>query len=440
MCLLTVFNFALADDWHSRTVTEDNTTWKVQASLNLTPSAHVKDVSGTANITGTNINFNLEAKFLAMYVDDEGTHYWNSTWENGKVVHVKVWNGGNPANDTPTKDWFPSDGDIAEQHAIRFASSHFSDASTPNIVVEAKFKVWKNSPYSQATETITLTLPTLVYNKAITLATLEVFLDEASPPHYSKVGDPDFNDPDNVVGTAANVASEGRTALTGGAIKNALVPGHANNDTDWRESTSGVPRLDEKMCLANIFFACTHGETGTYWRSAHSDELWFSPTTSNEVKTYVTTQLGGSARSVTDYVLGFFYACDTLANGPNNPRAFQLSPDTPVANKGYVGFTSFVRPQLNHPSNEYLNEHAKKLLENLAAGYPLQRALDRTQNVNGETDGSANYKRAQNRTYSSLKMIIRGDNYTRLVNVYLTKAEYDSLTESERNSWYWVIS
>ncbi len=220
-------------------------------------------------------------------------------------------------------------------------------------------------------------------------------------------------------------------------MNHALVPDHGNGTT-WRESTP-TQRLDEDMSIATVLFATTHGEA-VKWRAAHTDEITYSPAYSNEVKTYVTTRPGNPRppREAPDYTLALLYACETLNNSNNNPTAFQLLPPIgSYADKGYLGFTSPVDYQLYYPSSETLDKHVEKLFDHLKAGVPLEQALIKTQNSPGE-GGDNDYKRPKTFVSGgdgrSLKMVLRGDPYTRLVNVCLNASEWASVSQGVRDS------
>ncbi len=322
-------------------------------------------------------------------------------------------------------------------HEVRFASTHFADGTTKNITLRGEFHGWKNTnPLEEFTEIFTATLPATIYNKVLALTTVEQFIPESAdseppiPAHYSKPGDADYPNPPHVANAAKRIVDDAIIKLTGTAMNHSLVPGNGDG-TNWREFT-GTAILSEKMCLATLFFTCTHGEV-SLWRASHTDELTYSPFLSNDVKTYVTSKPDLSLRDVPDYTLAIFYSCETLVNSNNNPRAFQLSPDVLYPNKAYVGSGAHLHYQLWTPVPEELDEHSKRLTSFLAAGDPLEIALYKTQSplVKG-------FKKAKTTAGGPVDLTVRGDPYARIVNVYLSQSEFAAAPAEVRNSWFWV--
>ncbi len=410
----------------------EGTGWNATLKIVVTQSDHAKAQGNNLLVTGTNINIVVTSSFVNVVpLPNEPQFNW---------VKLKIGQIG----DDPIKTW-ENVKTSPVSHDVRFASTHFTDGSTQNIILEGQFHGWTtDNPPVEVTETFTATLPVVIYNKALALTTVESWIPPivaADPGHYSKPGDSDYPNPPLVPDTAKRIVDDAITKLTGTAMKHTLVPENGDG-RNWREF-QGPAALCEAMTLATLFFACTHGEmnvtTAGHWRASHTDVLTFSPANANDVKTYVTTKPDLSLRNVPDYTLAMFYACETLNNSSNNPRAFQLKPDIPTyPNKGYAGFANRVHYLLHSPTGETLDEHSKLVLQYMAEGMPLQVALDQVQLKNSPPKRKV--PMADNPPYGQLYMIVRGDPYARIVNVYLKKEDYDTVSAEVRNSWFWVKS
>jgi hypothetical protein len=185
-----------------------------------------------------------------------------------------------------------------------------------------------------------------------------------------------------------------------------------------------------------LFYAYTHGEI-PLWRASHTDELYYSGSPS-EVSAYVNTKPGGGARDVPVYNLAVFHSCQTLnASGSNNqnPRSFGLlgTNDATLPNQAYAGFAAAVHYTLLKPQGQTLDEHAKRLFERLAAGERMEFALLQTQDDAHTQDPKWPHVPGSS---SALYMIMRGDEFARIVNVYLNENEWNQYPEV-RDSWYW---
>lgn len=287
----------------------------------------------------------------------------------------------------------------------------------------------------------------VIYNKAICMATVEEIVARSQPILYVKPGDNGYPSPANTAETAKKICDAARMYLadSDGDHLNHMnyVLAEGNGDgTSWRESAEGAPRLDQQMCWATLFFVSTHGENDR-WRASHTDEITFTPYLTGEVLSYVTTKPDPAhpedprlPRTVPDYTFAAFYTCETLNNTLNNPSGFKLLINQlPQPDKGYVGTGAILHYQLYSPSNETLDEHAKKLLRHLLAGEPLEIALNNTEEADPDR------KRAKSAaTGGWLKLLIRGDPYTRLVNVYLSASEWAAAPQEVKDNWFWVIS
>ncbi len=153
--------------------------WKAQLEVHLTSSAHVKAVGSEAWVTGTNVNMLVKGWFPPVTSEDPP----GGPWPNGEIEFLELKIDGNLI-----KRWTP--GQVpSEQHAVRFASTKFSDGASKDITLEGNFKVWDNeTPPNEDSVPCTATLPVKIHNKLISLATVEIFFDLGNPPHYSKPG------------------------------------------------------------------------------------------------------------------------------------------------------------------------------------------------------------------------------------------------------------
>ncbi len=418
--------------------------WKARLSIVLTPSVHVVERAGEALISGTNVNFTVGAEFPPLTIPPDLP---GGPWAHTSIEWIELTIGGEPS---PPVRWEPGEvplpgGPPGVSHAIRFASTHFADGPAVDIVLQGRFRVWNDAtPPLEDSVQFTATLPARVYNKAIALATVEQWIPN-DPEHWSKPGDSDYPNPAPVAATAALAVAAVIPFLIGPAMRHTLIPSATFDGKSWRESDD-PNRLDDKMCDATFFYACTHGTDATF-RASHTDELTYTGLGDSDVRRYVTTRPGTPRlpRDVPAYSMAIFHSCETLGPVSSNfcPKAFRVLPDeypnpyVPFPNQAYAGFGGVCHYQLYFPSGENLEKHAERLLYRLSQGDYLELALLRTQN-SLYTPTPKKPKDAVHQQH--MAMIIRGDPYARIVNVYLSKSEWDSVSDSVRNSWYWVIS
>ncbi|BBO24207.1 MAG: hypothetical protein L6Q31_05355 [Fimbriimonadaceae bacterium] len=328
------------------------------------------------------------------------------------------------------------------QRAVRFSSTHFPHGSSVVIELYGKAILERNEGESSIVER-TLRVLLSPYNTAIALGTVEEFLDQLDPPHFSKPGDPDYPGNPPYASMAALATQAIIPILTGQSMNHVMVEGNGTG-TDWREST-GPARLDVRLSQATLMFACTHGSS-THWRSSKSDELYYFGL-ENEVATYVSTGFGEPRppREVPEYNLAVFHACETLSTQSSNfnPKAFRLlplaypNPASVYQNKGYAGFANLVYYELIQPSGQTLDRHAATLFQFLASGHRLQHALNLTHGDDPDVETQPYWPRSRN-AGTLMRMIVRGDPHTRLVNVYLSASEWLA-NASDRDSWFWIL-
>jgi len=107
------------------------------------------------------------------------------------------------------------------------------------------------------------------------------------------------------------------------------------------------------------------------------------------------------------------------------PAAFQVATIPGViADKAYAGFTASVWSLTQ--KNFSLSKHAEIVYSELAGGKRIAVAV---KSVNDQTQpvGSKG---------QSLRMVVRGDLYAKIVNVYQNETELGQ--ENRSGSWYWV--
>lgn len=185
---------------------------------------------------------------------------------------------------------------------------------------------------------------------------------------------------------------------------------------------SGNKLLRESDLLTHFkqstaFFGFTHGAT-TYFRSCEIDELVFT-FPSSEVRGYVT-----SGRTVPPHNLVVMHACCTCGGSGNaqyhSGWSFDVSNiPNPIPGRAYAGFTTVVWSigVQNHP----IDLHAKLVYRKLAEGLSIFKAVE-----------YANEKaKAKSGIGTSLNMVIRGDQFARLINVYTG--------QNESSNWFMVL-
>ena len=377
-------------------------------------------------VSGTNVNFIVSATtgVRPMPIPDDEPAY-----TSGYVGMYAVSIGT-----TTVSSEVLSPGPFELLEGIRFASTHFADDASIPIEFDVIFVL-----QGQGLPDYPVALPPVVvnlkaYNKALYLATMEYW----SGTQFLKPDDQGYPVPCQTADVAKLVIDAGAAKLNGTTMNHTTVPDNGDGTT-YRES-EGQNRLDTNLSLATVMFACTHGEQGRF-RASHADELWYSPTYSNEVKTYVTSKPGTPRppRDVPPYNMAFFYACETLAGGNNAPIAFGLlglgSPGEVFPNKAYLGFAGKVKETLYQPSTETLEKHSERLMSFLMQGYTVTDALRWTQDPNGNPSA----KRARSWSDGLIDMLVKGDTYARLVNVYLSGAELAIVNKEVLNRWWWVV-
>jgi hypothetical protein len=440
-----------AEDPLVKEETRSHDGWKCRLRISVTASPHVVVAGGgEVLISGTNVNFAITADFppLTSPPDPPGR-----TWNHTFIDNLKSRIGNEPASPI---EWQPGEvpkpgdppGPPGVGHEVRFARTHFGDGSTIQIWLEGKFRVVDDDPEDSDQDTFSIELPLKVYNKAILLATVEEYVPGYDPP-YVKQGQPGWPGAMFSAAAAAAIPLVEALLLGAGPMKHSKIDGHPSDARTWKES-DGPNRLDQQMRWPTLFFAFTHGET-TNFRSSYAgpppdpplvgdDRLVFSPAAGSEVATYVSAQ-----RDVPVHNLVIMEGCSTLSSSTSYeaPKAFNVvvSSSENYPNRGYAGFTSPVHYQLLHPQGENLEKHAERLFTRLSQGDRLQWALWRTQGDNRAGPVDPDYKEPKSvNAGTSIAMVVRGDPYARLVNVYLSAFEWASVDDEVRDSWYWIRS
>lgn len=374
-------------------------------------------------VSGTNVNFSFTVTAppiptWAPYTPTPvGTHPYNRVRITSIVLKIGGTNVYSGAG-SPTA----LEGDMVTKN-VRYASTHFDDDQSVEIKLDATVELscvddgnpgTIPPPYTLVCPTLTIT--NKMYNKGLTLATKEEFYDPPAdnstppvdpPPGYYVPPTP-FTD--GFATASQNTMPFARSALTG--MKHTIL-----NSQDLLRETN----LDPLFKQATTFLGFTHGELD-HFRACEIDQVFFTPTSSNEVKTYV--QGGRTAPQMNMVVL---HACSTLGGGSMAPVAFgvmqQTVPQIDYPDRAMSGFTAIVWSigQNSMP----IDQHAKYLYGRLAAGDTIKEAVDAANRKYG----------SKNDKQQALKMVYRGDYYARLINVYQSKSEW---SESRRGSWYWV--
>jgi len=206
----------------------------------------------------------------------------------------------------------------------------------------------------------------------------------------------------------------------------------ANPDTTWR-----TQNLDAEMSKYTAFFAFTHGENTNpvhFRASVGPNTVSDGQVYGSEVRTYVS-----AGRAIPDYQLAIFYAC-SLGGSTSMPYGFWI-----VINeqpwKGIAGFSEqcfyrLYRPNQTVPERT-LDEHAKKLMEHLSQGFPLQVALNKMQ-----VEAPLENRLVPLKAGGSQMRMTASNGYARLRYVFLEPWRFDpayATNAASVNTWYWLL-
>jgi len=367
-------------------------------------TSHEKD----AKVSGTNVNWAFRVNWGSV------AGYSGGTWDQVSIIHLKV------QCDDLNETFIPAPGPQGPtlSKTIRFASTHFNDDSTITFTIKGKLDLvdLDNGMGSKQVE-FTHTATLVAYNKGLTLATKEEYWDppvdnSTDPPTDRPKGywieSPQF--PDGYAQASQDAMPSARSALT--TAKHTIL-----NSSNFLSESELAPLLKQATC----FFGFTHGET-TNFRASQTDQLYFSGNP-NEVANYVQ-----SNRTALPFNMVVMHACNTVGASGNGswqaPAAFQVATIPGViADKAYAGFTASVWSLTQ--KNFSLSKHAEIVYQQLVAGKTIKYAVD-----------AANKKVIPKvKSGSPLFMVVKGDPYSKIVNVYLNSGEWTK----ERDSQWFVV-
>ena len=272
---------------------------------------------------------------------------------------------------------------------VVFASNHFSDGEAIPVKVQANFLLTGTTsigaPLTAADHSV------VAYNRGLATSTGQI-ASSTSPSGYEVPATPTTDNWDTVSTYAAN-----------DAITKLVAMGHAN--------LSGATRLKKSQLLPRLkemtaYFGFTHGEVDGFLAglpesgvATDADKLLFGSGYSS-----VVGQAVSSMRTAPPPNMVILHACDTLTRDAKVVDAFGLTGRTDAA---YAGF-DFTVWSLTYQNVDFLSEHAKNVYQMLLDGKTIDKAVASANGLYPPMDNNG----------TSRLMIVRGDKFARLYNVY----------------------
>lgn len=417
--------------------TTDSGVYEVQIGhVVFSPQASVsfgaRPVAENGLVSGTNVTAGFGGSFRNEVPEPPSD---DDQIVEARLDAYEVWIGGENllTRSAPTNTGWPPQ-PWPQGTSIRWASTKFPDGATVEVRTIAKYSARGHTDPANTYPIqllVTAERKVRVYNKLQTLGT--TVLSTGANDTTGK-----FREASNVMARSATEAlASSHTAMPGASALS------ENRDA-----------IMTKAEFSTVMTALVHGSPSEFRTSDGTQGIQFS----NDILPLTYSRQNGTS-NVPAYNLAGFWSCSTLASGSiAAPVAYDLLTYAgwPYPDRGYVGFDSTVsivlwptsrwgtRRQISpdemfnegwgSPPNT-LGDHAREFWTQIALG---QTVFDSMRIAN------ALYAPAKGEFPGGLTrydLVLRGDPWTRLVNVYLTQAEYDARVNAtpplDTNVW-WV--
>lgn len=401
LCLCALFLYVSAQAQTGITQTTDR-----NAAVNLSSGADLL----TDQVSGTNVNYTATADIS---IDTTGAWSNDLWWTEGSLSDVVISIQDQDLTVTP-----PINGN---HYVVRFASTHFPDGTALNLKIRATAHLSRTVNGSVVDST---SLSINAY-RSITV-TNKVLTEITNPADDSDPGNP-FNSITGESATGQLVSANVRPVFQ--SMNHATNPGTLDKEMTLAKRTVDVAApnteaLETLMGKCTVFFGFTHGEPQGFLDSRGFDskqDLVDWPA----VGQY---SVVNRASGIPPNNMAILYSCSTAQAGQTTIMAKFDMPSPPLyTDRAYVGFMDLLSTELMDGDSLALN--AEALINKLAAGEPISQAV-------AEADSEYQPKNAS--TNLAMNATVFGDQKARLINVYFSASEWNTVTAAQRQNWYYV--
>lgn len=380
-------------------------------------------------VSGTNVNLTFET------VVENAAYSGQDPWSTGEVMWLEAKIGDSPWHHWTAADgWIGGGGDgqdppgtVVDEFAkgARFASTHFNHGASILVQVKAGFTLYDQQMGGMGV-IVEASISVDAYNEVLSWGTDE----DLGPNGFFRPNPEPLLSPPLVAREAFALLYPDEYV----GLKHLKYPASTAGDAvkELQED-----ELEAEMDKATLYVTVTHGagnpEVGNIGlRSSYDDgnaangddELTWA-----EIAGYVSrVHTPPTTQTVPLPNMSLVWACANHSGLDAAASAFGM---VGRPNAAHAGFEQSVAARLFNMGRQSLARHTEAVLNELRRG---KRLKDAVETANNDWPPQA-YPISDPPT--SIEMKIRGDAWSRLVNVYVSEAEGETLFVELKDSWYW---